>query len=225
MRRTVLTAVLLGLLATTAPSAHATPDYHWTGGCGFTVFNDTTPGGQLGGRNVWNGEVDIVAIATNEHTSLPTPLAPISVQCELRVNSVSQGIVLSATGLGVAANAATLQFTALPSDYVEICDIVTVATDSHAPVCYGATLTQHPPQPVLDVFYTLWDLVRWQVLTQLDPLICPLISTLAPGIGPVTVDPTGDVDVYGEPIYDCPPYHGNQYWPWPLYVLEHHHLS
>lgn len=40
-----------------------------------------------------------------------------------------------------------------------------------------------------------------------DPVLCPILVARSPGIpGVVDIRPDGDVDVAGQPLWDCPPY-------------------
>lgn len=44
-------------------------------------------------------------------------------------------------------------------------------------------------------------------LRQVDPTICPVLVSFAPGVpGVVDIEPDGDVWALGGPAYDCPPY-------------------
>jgi hypothetical protein len=44
------------------------------------------------------------------------------------------------------------------------------------------------------------------VFVVVDPVVCALLASLAPGAGPVVIDPTGDTYLDGELWYDCQPY-------------------
>ena len=197
MRRPLLVALALCLFAVGSPAAHATPSYHYAGGCGMTVANDTTPGSQLGGPTQWNGEFDIVAVATNENLGTPAPTASIRVVCDLYINGSWAGFLPSVSGTGVAVAAGSISFIASPGDVVEICESVNVHGDPHV-TCHLAT-TAGIPGPVANLVST--------VLTVLDPTLCLLLGGAAPGLpGTVDVDPNGDVRVLGDTMYDCPPY-------------------
>ncbi|HWL37294.1 MAG TPA: hypothetical protein VNQ77_14015 [Frankiaceae bacterium] len=41
---------------------------------------------------------------------------------------------------------------------------------------------------------------------EVDPVVCPLLAGLAPGAGPVVVEPEGDVYAADTFVWDCPPY-------------------
>jgi hypothetical protein len=54
----------------------------------------------------------------------------------------------------------------------------------------------------------VWGVVNDAVAAYVDPLVCPALASLAPGMpGVVDVTPDGDTTVvaYG-PAWDCPPY-------------------
>lgn len=63
-------------------------------------------------------------------------------------------------------------------------------------------------EPVTTVLET-YDDVNELIEEEVDPVVCPLLAGLAPGAGPVVVEPEGDVTVTG-PVWDCPPYDGSR---------------
>jgi hypothetical protein len=196
------------------------------GSCGFNTLNDTTPGGQLGGQDVWNGEVYLAVVMFD-----PNGLsASGTVSCELRVNGVSQGTVLGPdSGTGIVVDANTIQFTASVTDVVSLC--LHVNTDYENSVdCNDATTTQVVPQPVIDAIDAVFaaingviDLLNQNVFSQLDPTICSVLIGLAPtvnGLGHpelIHIDPaTGDLFIGG--IIFTPPPGGDLFWDCPPYV-------
>lgn len=45
-------------------------------------------------------------------------------------------------------------------------------------------------------------------VTVVDPIVCPVFASLAPGVpGVVDIEAEGDVALLGAPFWDCPPYH------------------
>ena len=44
------------------------------------------------------------------------------------------------------------------------------------------------------------------LIEEVDAALCPELAALAPGHDPVTIEPDGDVYLYGELWWDCPPY-------------------
>jgi hypothetical protein len=224
LKKLLIASLAAGVLAVAAPAAQATHDSgpglnNYFGGCSFLTLNDTTPGGQLGGQDVWNGEIDGEFIANDNGTTtagaqaVPTPTVNISATCELKVNGVSQGTVAvcNQPGVGVAVCGSTIQFTAAVTDIVSLCDHVHVGADFYTN-CGDATTTQIVPQPVIDALNAVIDLLNSAVFSQLDPAICLVLTTLAPIVNNlppdvIHIDPvTGDTSILGEPFWDCPPY-------------------
>jgi hypothetical protein len=206
----ILLATVVGLLAVTAPlSAHA-DGAGYKGTCRISSLNDTSPGGQLGGQDVWNGQVDILVVANDAGT--------ISANCSLKVNGVSQGVILNAgSGTGFVAAADRVTFSAAVTDTVTIC---TNVTTSAGPESQCADLTTTPVCPVqvcgdggvLDQIFAILN----GALSQVDPTICPVIISLRatvnslPTSGVLWIDADGDIYVGGRTpadlFYDCPPY-------------------
>jgi hypothetical protein len=142
-RRTVtLGTGLLALLAATAPVARANHT-GYAGRCRFAAVNDATPGGQFGGLNHWNGEINVSVVATDSNGAMSG--APISAGCELLINGVSQGVMLAASGAGWASDAGPLSFTAEDTDVIGLCIHVTVDGEAHERCHDDGSL----PDPVL----------------------------------------------------------------------------
>ena len=194
--RIVLTAALA--LAALAPPAQAHPAHHYKGGCGFFTLSDGTDSPQT----QWDGEIDVVAVATDAVTGSPAAV-PIRVDCELRINNATPGtVVFTASGTAVAAGADRFTFHADPDDVVTMCDHVTVAGAAHQE-CGDATTTPLVPQPVQD-------LLDSEGPGPGPDGICHQIAALAGG--PLDQPPVldirtdGDIYVNGEWIWECPPY-------------------
>ena len=196
--RMVLAATVAA--AALAPPAQAHPAHHYVGDCGFFTLSDGTDSPQT----QWDGEVDVVAIATDAVTGGPAAV-PIRVECELRINNATPGtVVFTATGTGVAAGAAPFTFHADPDDVVTMCHNVTVAGAAHQE-CADSTTTPLVPDPV----WELWDEVFGP--REPDPdWPCDHIAALAGGPldQPPVLDIRTDGDIYidGEWFWDCPPY-------------------
>ena len=143
MRRTLLAAVAVALLA--APSARAHPSYHYTGGCGASVAPDSNAGSQT----TWTGQISAAVTATDA-AGAPT-MVPISVECQLHINGAFQGVFLSASGTGTAAGAAALSYQADPTDVVVLCAAVAIGGEVHVdcgPVTTGPQAFPPPPSTV-----------------------------------------------------------------------------
>jgi hypothetical protein len=229
----LLLATAVAIMAATAPlTAHADgPGY--TGGCDISTVNDTTPDGTLGGQNVWNGEVDVLVVAT-------TPGDSISASCWIKVGAGgTENKVLDATGPGVGftAGAGRATFTAAATDTVFICTHVTTGSAGSSDVCDALTTSPICPDQVcgdgglLDQAFAVLDTVFATVdgvlttvdgvvteLTKIpDPVLCGQLKGIAgtidslPTSGVLYIDPaSGDTYIGGttadDLAWDCPPY-------------------
>jgi hypothetical protein len=170
MRRALLA---IALVAAAAPTAHA-DQAGYRGGCGLASLADVTPGGQLGGQHVWNGAVHLAVVPDAEP-------ATVSAYCELKVNGVDQGTVLSPrSGTGAVLDANTVQYTAAPTDVVSLCTHVQVnaATSVDCADVAGTTV----PRELLDALDAL---AAADASTGPWGMLCGLVSTN---------DPTGLTD-------------------------------
>lgn len=209
MRRLLVTGAALGLVATGVPGvAHASS---YLGGCGMVTLRDFEPEdllNVLGGQNLWGGVVFLAVVP-------PGIATPVTVTCELKVNGVSQGTVLAATGIGAAASAATLTYTATLGAIVSLCTkVVTSVTEQ---TCRDATTVRVVPEPVKDVLAVPKHL--------LDPSLCQVLKAAAPAIKGLGRPDLVDADLASGDVYlrdsddngtydgddpdlgwDCPPY-------------------
>jgi hypothetical protein len=212
------------MLAVTAPmSAHA-DGAGYKGTCRISSLNDTSPDGTLGGQNVWNGQVDILVVANDAGS--------ISANCSLKVNGVSQGVILNAgNGTGFVAAADRVTFTAAVTDTVTICTNVTTSAGAESQ-CADLTTTPICPVQVcgdggaLDQVIAILDGVLTTVdgvintvneATKIvDPAVCAALIAIAPTVDGLPtaavlyIDPTGDTYVGGttpaDLFWNCPPY-------------------
>jgi hypothetical protein len=209
----LLVATVVGLLAVTAPlTAHA-DGLHYKGGCRISTVNDTTPGGQLGGADTWNGEVDMLVVANDA--------GPISATCSLRINSVNQGVILAGSGTGYVVAVGRATFRAAVTDTVTLCTNVTTNGGYESYCGFGPETPLCPVQVcgdggVLDQVFALYDTIP-ETTKVLDPPLCAQLMALAPAVdalptgGVLHIDPaTGDTYLGGttpaDLIWDCPPY-------------------
>jgi hypothetical protein len=206
MRRSILGAVALATVAAAAPVARADHATYAGPGCRFVTANDTTPGGQLGGQDQWNGEISILAAAADA-AGTPKPAWRIDVTCELLVDGASQGEMLAATGIGVVAAAAVpFAFVADETDVVTLCTHATV--DGHpTSTCHDLTARQLVPSELVDVINALIELLIEILWADPGDPTCLILGELPPGApGIVDITPEGDVYVLTVFIFDCPPY-------------------
>lgn len=178
------------------------------------VFGTAVTSGTAGGVT-WNGlcRVDVVAertvtgrpdtyfgvlagavVAVDAATGQP---ASGTLRCRVVLDGVTQTSTLPVTGTGLLTAAATTTYTADETQSVLVCADVTFGATTRS-TCAETTASQVPPQEALD----LLDVTR-----VLDPVLCPVLATLAPGVpGVVDVTAQGDVSVLGGKVWDCPPY-------------------
>jgi hypothetical protein len=210
VKKLMLAAIAIGALLVPGPAAHAHDDEDFAGpGCTPSTVNDTTPGGQLGGQNQWNGQVSTLVIPTE--AGVPSG-AEVQVDCELLINGNTQGVVLSASGTGIAAAAGPLSYTAEATDVITICTIVIIihnhppdGTHSHVIIrCRDLTTTQIVPQPLIDAINLVLDFIADNTII-VDQTVCPIIANQGiPGV--VHFDSGGDMYVLNELFLDCYPY-------------------
>ena len=196
MRRALLAGVAV-LFATVATPAHAHPDYHYIGGCGFATLRDDSTASPT-----WRGEADVYVVATD--AEFAPAAVPISVDCVIYVNGANPRTILSASGVGVAAAARTWSYEAEDTDVVTVCEVVTVGTDPATWDCGADPDPWFPPEPVVEVIEYVIDTFNE---TFPEQEVCDLLAATGPGVpGVVDVTPEGDVYVNGEFFWDCPPY-------------------
>jgi hypothetical protein len=220
--RTIAGAIALCLLGLAAPQAHAGSEDYSTikGGCFFDTLNDITPGGLLGGQDVWQGVL-------YSQTVLVSPtygnVVNASVSCVLKVNGVEQLRVGPQWGSGAVLFAEPLTFTAAPTDIVSLCTLVDFTSDDTPTVlhCPDTTTMQVIPQLLVELIDFVVGVADYYVLypanQAIDTTVCSVLRTLAPGAGPVVIEPGGDVYVGGHDpedfFWDCYPYVDYDYPP------------
>jgi hypothetical protein len=219
--RALLAAVLLAAATGLAP-AHADPMSTFSNPCLLVAVAPADTPGQWTGV-VYSKPVKLSHVAGD-------PLATGSLRCTLQVNSSSHTApdVASSTSPVTPAVAVVAPFPVSYTapgafDHADVCaqvDLVGGATfywDDWARVwstspdveCTDHTFIGHPlPLP--------WNRINQIVgtvngiLPDVDSTVCPVLAALAPGAGPVVVDPTGDTYVGGttpdDLFWDCPPY-------------------
>ena len=210
----VATAVMVMGLPMTSASADPGDAIH--GGCSFnTDSNQTATQGQN------EGVIDATAILL---TSANTPDAGASVHCKIQVNGVDAPgtqLDVSANAAGIVQGQAQISFDdqdgALPSALCEKDDWSD--GDTTGWVCQGSITIQIPPQEVIDLLNSVFDILDgvFNTLNQfeidnVDPVVCPVLKSLAGTYGPITIAADGDViipdplDLGLNPFWDCPPY-------------------
>jgi hypothetical protein len=190
LKKIMLAASAVALMAIGAPTAHAAVV---RSGCGFDSLSQDTATGQ----NTFTGGAYGYAIFDDQGTH--------TLRCYVTVDGVPApgGSTTPGSGTGFVATAGPVTYTAADGASVDLCteiDGVTVG-------CGAATLTQIPPQEVIDLLDSL-------EIGLVDPLVCPVLASLSPGVpGVIDIAPEGDVTLVGlGGFWDCPPY-GNLFPP------------
>ena len=188
MKRHLATLAGAALLLSALPAAQAHPTYHYWVDCSFFTVSDGTDGS----GTVWTGAADVRVVATDD-LEVPGAVVPISVDCILvNYDRGTETTVLSASGVGAAAGAASLVFVADPDDIVTMCWAVTVGNELHRGCPAPTTTELWTTKPVEQTY-------RWA-----DPVVCREIGKAAPGIpGVVDVTPAGEVYVDGIQVKEC----------------------
>jgi hypothetical protein len=214
MRRylTSLATVLLAFLALPAPHASATP--HHIGDCHLVAIRDHT--GTVAPPDQITGVVYVVMVVYDDD---PTG-NPVSatVECILRINGDAEVVILRATGGPVVVGLDTFSVRASDGDYVELCTKVTYGSGEVEETCKDLTSVDVPPQQVGDLVATAFGVADSLQKALVDPVLCPLLQSLAPGVPGLRIEPDGDVVLtsYGGRrtvmyvlLYDCPAYRGS----------------
>ena len=196
MRKLLLGALAGCLLATATPAnsvltvhTYVAYDVDATDGCVFVAIkDDTLPLLPIGGNHSWTGVGVLAAPGT------------AAARCYIKINGVEERTVpalVSQAGFAVGAVAAGYFFYARLVDYIEFC------SDHSVTRCDEATVIEVPSQ-------SADDLQRSAAEQFLDPTLCVVLGTQAPGVPPtLNIDPSGDVAIENGPhrrVWDCPPY-------------------
>jgi hypothetical protein len=183
-KKIALASVALSALAFNAPAAMADEPVF---DCNFRSVQQDDATGQ-------NFEGAVVGYVV--HTGA------VTIKCQITVNGSVVFETETGSGTGAATVSARITFAASDTDSVNLVAVATTEHGEHTKT-HETTLTQVPPQAVID----LLDMI---VIDYVDPALCEVLKSLAPGVGPVVINAQGDVYVNGEPQWDCPPY---DIWP------------
>lgn len=191
MRRLLLAALTLPVLALGAPAAQATPDYHYVGGCWLATAWD----GEVAYPPRWSGVGGVLAAATTERLGTPAPTANVDVTCDLYLNGSYLTSLRGVSGSGVVADVQDLTVYRYESDVLTLCENVDVEGDRHLS-CTDVSNTSLVPDPVEEALDVVGE--------ELDPLLCLALGAGAPGVrGIVDIEPDGTTYVLGGLVYDC----------------------
>jgi hypothetical protein len=214
LKKIILAATSVAMLAVSAPISHAAPTAVVRDGCGFdTIAQETATGGQ----DTFTGAA--YGYAVFDETSTHT------LRCYVTVDGSEVASTPTGSGSVVVTTQGTVTYTTSSTD-VDLCTEIDGVTIS----CGDATLTEFPPQAVIDQVFDIllqvatiiddtlapvYDAING-VLAQLDPIerdvvdpiVCPLLASLSglsiPGV--VDITSAGDTSILGEGVWDCPPY-------------------
>lgn len=192
MKRLLPVAVAFAALALPLPAEARVPDP------GTTYVTASDSGGcRLDGT--LEGAATLDAYVTGV---IVTTVQPDSAWCALRVDGTDIRTYAAAIDGPIATVNAHDRVPGVSED--DVIQICTVLQYGPTPVesCSGvASSLQVPPQEVVDLLDTL-------LAGFVDPLLCPVLRTVAPVVVNtlLVVDTQGDVYVNGALFYDCPPY-------------------
>jgi hypothetical protein len=200
MRRALVGVVALGAIAGSAPAASGAPGDTIGGGCGYGPLI------YLAGSS--SPLESVIYDESYTRNAGGTPIAATA-HCWIDVNGSHRGDSdLYASGLGAQEGNKPYVVNATQYDVVQVCEAVQFGTDTYwtDEGCRGVTTLQAPPQAIIDLINSIMDTINNLPTQVVDPILCPILSSLAGTYGPITIDPTGDVYYGGKVIYDCPPY-------------------
>ncbi len=186
--KTAFRAVLvLGLLTLGTPGASADDrDVNWR--CGWAIM--ATPLDNMEGPE---GHVYATAVTTSDASG--------TFHCEIRHYGWPSVYTSPLPGRHVFASTGhAYEYQVEPPDGREVCAHIDW-DDGHAP------FEECRPAPPGSVFDPVVDQLNHTVFDPIDPTLCAVLVSQAPGIpGLVDIDPTGDTAVADVPVWDCPPY-------------------
>jgi hypothetical protein len=192
LKKLLVAGVAVGMMALNAPIVHAAVIL---AGCGYyTDSQEWVTGGQDTSTGVAYG----YAVFSDQDTH--------TLRCYFTVDGSEVASTPTGSGSVFVITQATVTYTTVSTD-VDLCTEIDGVTTS----CGDATLTEIPPQAVIDALDSLFatlDSILIPLEEQLDPTICTVLKALAPGIpGVVDITADGDTTLVGVgPFYDCPPY-------------------
>lgn len=224
MKKVVLALALVpALLLPAAPAGAAHEPFGRF--CSFASIPD--PAGPPG---VQTGEIDGGPVVVADFADLVANPVHVTLKCSIQVDSEIHSALhsapdaASASGSGVVAAVVPptlVSYEAGPDQYVVMCTEFAV-TDAHGQTTnlyYDSGSGEFSTSPdsscwgpvclALDcgLYGDVLHLLDYLYVEVVDPVVCPAIASLAPGVpGVVDVLPDGDVYVAGEFTWDCPPY-------------------
>lgn len=204
-KRLALIGTAAGVIAAVGPAnpaAASTGTDTIIGGCSF----DTITLAQV--SNTARGVI-YDRSATFDGAGAPTDA---TVTCALDINgTIDPNTTLTASGLGEQAGAAQVTFDDEPGNSVVLCQRVQYA-DGYDTGMVCAFEPPPPPLPLTELINFLIDTETQLFVDDADPVVCPILISLQGDYFGASIKPDGDLyvldplDLFGGPVYDCPPY-------------------
>jgi hypothetical protein len=184
--KSVLAAVSLAMLAITAPASHAAVT---TSLCGGVVR--ITPDG-----SIYTGV--LFGYAAFDDTATHT------LRCYVNINGVAWLSTPESTGQVVVTTSEVINEGLYPDPTATVDECTEI--DGGTVECHPMAVVRQPDED--DVLGTVFATIVGLEHTVVDPILCPLLASLSPGLPPVvTIDSEGDLALFGTgTLYDCPPY-------------------
>jgi hypothetical protein len=128
-----------------------------------------------------------------------------TLRCYVTVDGTEVDSTGTGTGVGVVVAQSQVTYVAAEYSWVELCTEIDGVTVN----CGLVSQSQIPPQEFLDAIDAIVGTVNDSKPNLVDPILCPVLASLAPGIpGVVDINAEGDtvITAFARVTYDCPPY-------------------
>jgi hypothetical protein len=129
-----------------------------------------------------------------------------TLRCYVTVDGVERATTPAGSGTGGVVTAGQVTYDSPEGADAALCTEVDGVTTGCESAVYAPCLNCGPMDP--DLITLLIDRANDAVAEYVDPVVCPLLASLSPGVpGVVGITPDGDTTVVGVgPFWDCPPY-------------------
>lgn len=193
MLKKILTTMLaVSALGVTAPVAQATAPIAFD--CRAAVFADAY---LTGDDHTFTGFA-VGFVVSRE------PVENVSIRCYIAVDGGQISSTPPGSGLGAAATAGQVTYTAFDGQDVRVCADWTAGADSGTSCFAVNVIPTAIGRDLLEATAAFVDEVLW--ILGVTPIICPILQALTPGIpNIVDIDAEGDVTVLATKVIDCPP--------------------
>ncbi|HWL37811.1 MAG TPA: hypothetical protein VNQ77_16615 [Frankiaceae bacterium] len=211
MKRLLLASVAAVVTTTSMPTAHAAPPGTGDLGCGFIAVTDVSPEAP---QDTVTGVLFGGPVRQTGHLT-----CTVKVGVATHAASYVNGAEADGWGAGgvTYVGPRVVSFAAPRDVPVYLCDrfdqsVYDARSGTWVPagtpgatcrLVLGTGWALDPLFDLLDSARPLLDSLKRDVV---DPLVCPVLASLAGDYVAVSVNSQGDVFVLGEPYWDCPPY-------------------